>query len=615
MSQFRHTSAAKGKVDARKAEYQNSQSPSGKDYYKAKTRRAAYVTITANGKTLPVINGGYEDLYSNASGRPNVSLNEVTIEEKGDFGMLRQVSATFTCYNKSAFEVYEEAFLRPDSKLEVSYGYVDGSDGATLTDYTIFKFSYQLDNNNYYVCSFTAYGPAPFAGEFNLKGALPPRWADLKFKAPGWDGEQTVASLPQYIKFVAQDNGAFANVDITAPVTRRGGKVIIADNPTAWTPDSIITRTIYGILQTIGLLSADSSKLIYCTLEYLVQIINENYMSQLEGSLAGRTYVSNSTITAGSYLDPICSSNPMQVILPEAARRDPAYGGDADVDDDEVINLGSYEAEPGDYSKILLEYSYLTSLFGKVMDEGKSVDKSESDGNKDAAPTVKIQDLFDKLFEDIAFFSGGFVQLATMEDPEDSMKINIVCKNSGDNVQETVFDPIQGDGISRSVTVLCDIPSDDAYAVANGAAGNAGGHTADAIAEKDEPDSNAERKEAAIDTIIEYRDTNLAKNGFNSEDSTALQDALTTFAECLTRDEAVNNLPADKFIWPLKLTISIDGTHGFRFGDVVNTTFMPGRYRKEGISPGFIVLAAKHKIGDQDWTTELETQCTMLNKG
>ena len=42
---------------------------------------------------------------------------------------------------------------------------------------------------------------------------------------------------------------------------------------------------------------------------------------------------------------------------------------------------------------------------------------------------------------------------------------------------------------------------------------------------------------------------------------------------------------------------------------------MPSRYRKEGISPGFIVLAAKHKIGDQDWTTELETQCTMLNKG
>jgi len=612
MSQFRHTSKAKGKVDARKGEYAAAFAPNGANYYKAKTRRNAYVTISANGLTLPVISGGFDDVYVNSSGRPNVSLNEVTIEEKGDFGMLRQVSATFTCYNKGAFDRYEEAFLRPDSELTVSYGYVDGSDGATLRDYTIFKFSYQLDNNNYYVCSFTAYGPAPFAGEFNIKGSLPPDWGGLKFKAPGWDGEQTVASLPQYIKYKAQGDGSMPNIDIPTPTTRAGGDIVVVDNPTSWNPDSWVGELIYKVLQKIGFMSDDASKLIYCTMEYFIGVINDAYMSQLENKLAGRKYVCNSTVTAGSYKDPICSSTPFSIIIPGENK----YGRGGGVDDDEILDLSAvYTPDYGDYSKILLEYSYLVNVFGDAMKEGKTDDKAETDGNKDSSPTVKIQDLLDKIFEDVAFMTGGFVQLAVMEDPENSNNLNIVCKNSNDNVQETVFDPIQGDGISRSVTVTCDIPSDDAYAVANGAAGNSAGHTADAIAEKEEPPSNAEKKSNAASTIREYRDVNLAKNGFAAEDCTALQDALTTFTECLSREEAVTNLPADKFIWPLKLAITIDGTHGFRFGDVVNTTFMPDRYRKQGISPGFIVLAAKHKISGNDWTTELDTQCTMLNKG
>ncbi len=46
MSIFQHTSEAKDTVDSRRAEYQATFAPDGKDYHKAKTRRNAYAKIS-----------------------------------------------------------------------------------------------------------------------------------------------------------------------------------------------------------------------------------------------------------------------------------------------------------------------------------------------------------------------------------------------------------------------------------------------------------------------------------------------------------------------------------------------------------------------------------------
>jgi hypothetical protein len=94
-SPFRHTSDALNNVAKRAKEYKDSFSPDGTNYHKAKTRRNAYVTITASGKTgsgtLPTQKNTYDALYSNVEGKPDVLLTGVKITEGSDFGMLRTV--------------------------------------------------------------------------------------------------------------------------------------------------------------------------------------------------------------------------------------------------------------------------------------------------------------------------------------------------------------------------------------------------------------------------------------------------------------------------------------------------------------------------------------------
>jgi|GEM_PF-3392332 len=64
-------------------------------------------------------------------------------------------------------------------------------------------------------------------------------------------------------------------------------------------------------------------------------------------------------------------------------------------------------------------------------------------------------------------------------------------------------------------------------------------------------------------------------------------------------------------IYPLELTITIDGISGFRFGNVIEVDGMPSRYYNEDGKAKVIFILTKvdHKITPHDWTTTLETQC------
>ena len=65
---------------------------------------------------------------------------------------------------------------------------------------------------------------------------------------------------------------------------------------------------------------------------------------------------------------------------------------------------------------------------------------------------------------------------------------------------------------------------------------------------------------------------------------------------------AHSNIP-----YPLKFSVTLDGTPGFAFGDVVRTTAMPKQLTSLNIV--FIVLEVNHTIKNNDWETSLTTQC------
>ena len=98
----------------------------------------------------------------------------------------------------------------------------------------------------------------------------------------------------------------------------------------------------------------------------------------------------------------------------------------------------------------------------------------------------------------------------------------------------------------------------------------------------------------------------LSANSFDNEDCDALQAA---FKELIDNQppSKMKEQSQDKNTWPLNLEIELDGCHGFRFGDVVASTFMPAVYN--GTTVEFVVTEATHEIANNDWVTKLKTQC------
>lgn len=632
MSYFQKTSAARGNVLKRQKEYLDSHAPNGSDYYKPKTRRNAYVKITAGGVTLPLQNNTYDSLYANTEGKPDVILESVTVKEGSDFGMLRTVDATFVVLRRSMFETLEKAFLRPGQELKVTAGYTDGSDSLNVSDFVICKYNFSLDENNNYVCGFTAYGPGPFMNEVEID--VQGKFTGLKIVSGGFF-KKPVTTLPQYLKYIAQGDGQLANIDIENWTKREKGHIIIVDNPNAWTPDGYIMRQIYKALQAFGLISADASKKMFCTLEWFIKSLQHNIVEpRLSNKMAGRKLVCNGSVSTGRHaIAKIGSAYPMNIVLPGGTAGSSGgpgyYGSSSDISDDEVkMNFTSnaltcLNGTTADYSKILISYDYIQStLFGTSKDKGaiKKADKSTSDsGTKKKRPTVTLQSLLDQLFGDISNATGGLVQLQTMEYPNNSKEMHVVSKSGdGAGIKETLFDPIKGDGITRKCSIKCDIPANDAYAVANGGTTAGSGQTAEELAEEAEKKAEAqsearEAKKEATSTIKELMEKGLSYDEFDSETCDALAAAFKTLVEFRTKEETEKG-PIDDHIWPLQLEIEIDGTSGFRFGDVVNSTFLPGKYRKSGLSVSFVTLEANHTIKGGDWTTSLKTQCHLLSK-
>tara|TARA_Y100000310_G_scaffold318519_1_gene372731 strand:- start:959 stop:2560 length:1602 start_codon:yes stop_codon:yes gene_type:complete len=532
--------------------------------------------------------------------------------------------------SRAAFETYEKIFLRPSSKLTVKYGYTDGTDSEHLSEFVICKYAYELSSKNTYACSFKAYGPGPFMNQLDMKKAW--KFTDLSFKKGFF--EYPVTTFPQYLKYVAQGDGADATSDIPDG-TIRGNGVLILDNPNAMTPDGKIMKLVYKALQAIGFFGEDASKLIYCTLEWFVKNLNTYYLdSNLGDHLKGSKVICNGTVTKQSShpLPQIGSAYPMSIVLPGGSAGSiggPGYYGSHHMitDDEDKLNFTSKASSLGmvingssrDYSKILLSHSYIAgNLFGKGNEKGtiKAEDKSSSTGKKKEPPKFSLKNMLDTLFSSVYHATGGSVQLATQEDPNNPKNQLIISKGgSQGSIAETTFDPIQGDGITRKSTIKCDIPADDAYAVANGGGAGPGGYTNNDLAEKEDDleDEKVDAKKEALGVIAKEMEFGLASSGFDNENCDSLAAAFKSLVEAVSKEEAAK-LALDRTIWPLELTITIDGTSGFRFGDVINTTFLPPAYRRSGTSASFVVLESTHTIASNDWSTSLKSQCHLLKK-
>jgi hypothetical protein len=590
-----------------------------------KTRYNAYVNIKSSlGGTLPQPGTTFDDTYS--TGKPGVVLNSVTIYEGQEFGSLLQAEVQFTCFTKAKFDALSKQFLtlRSGDKpvtVDIDFGLVGApfsNSAGSVKKLMIYNFGYQLDKSNAYVCTFKAMGSAVLANEVDMSANNRIPDLGVTYLDPAENGAQPipVTTLPEYVKYLAQSNGAVETVQIEPGVFPQApaGYILVADHPGNWNPESEIGKAIYSILQSMGLAgSDDSSKLIYGTLDLVVGLIND-YIMPRAGEMAKIRYVCDSTVTTGAYLSGICSAEPLNILMVGGDIGD--YGVNSGLDIDECLissaipgMINPLAGDTYDYSKIFLSYSYLASKWAVISNTKNTAEGAKDPNDKPAQTKFNVGSMLKGIFEDISNATGGAVKLTTFTDPKNPSQVLIIPSNESSNTLKPVrFDPLNGDGITRECVISCNPASADAYAIA---AGNSSmqSSTVEATGGSASP---AEDLGAIQAKIIELRDA-MAKDTFGSAQVAALRDQLSKLTHaCGSKEVTDGKIPITAAQWPLKLDITLDGVYGFRFGDVVETTFLPDVYLKGGIHAGFIVQRVVHTITNNEWTTKLETVCDLI---
>lgn len=602
-----------------------------------KTRYNAYVNITSStGGSLPQPGTTFDDTYK--TGRPGVTLNTVTIREGQDYGSLLEAEVQFTCHSKAVFDRLSKQFLTLRNgnqavTVDIDFGFV----GATFSNaqgsfkgLMIYHFGYQLDKNNNYVCTFKAMGAAKLLTEVDISAtntipSLGRTYLDL---AEAANDVLPVITIPQLVKWIAQNGGTTATFEIEPACISYGapaGHVVVMDHPGNWNPDTEAGKIIYAILQSAGLAGRDdSSKLIYCTLELLVNAIND-YIIPTEGEIAKKSFICNSTVTTGAYLDGICSAKPKNMLMVGNASSLGNLGDYSSADNglDEDEQLIATEAKiPGlfdpisgdtyDYSKILLSYGYLVGKqWGNNNNNNSTPDAAADPNDKTGNVKFSVGNLLKEIFDDIAVNTGGAVVLSLMQDPNDQSKMLVVpTHEKTDTLKPVRFDPLNGDGITRECVISCNPASADAYAIAAGSSTFQSGTVEATGGSTTDPPIN---KSDVIAQIIELKTKAMPKTDYADAEQTALQDQLRKLTVASTpQDVADGKVSSTLAQWPLSLDITLDGITGFRFGDVVETTFLPDVYLQSGIHAGFIVQRVIHTITNNEWTTKLETVCDLI---
>ena len=566
----------------------------GPNYQKWKSRRNAYVTVNAGGFRLPRAEKTYDDLYARSSGKPTANLDEVTVITKGeDHGLSRQVTVKFTCFDKGTFIAAEKACLRPGGNVSVSFGYVDpayGGGAQNYNDLRICAFNWTFNNKNAYECNFTAIGPTPLLSEYNMACQI--QETGLTFTIPSIAGPDTtvpVSSIGTLIEYDANGGGNYTTLANPTWTAARGGHVGVIDEPLGAGVPGFLIKLLLKFNLT------DPKKMLYCSLNYLVGVINTQFLSQItSGPLAGRKLgIDGSGLAIGG----LCSGDPMRVVFTGGGAgtymgADPLYGVDFDIGAPVTlggsINLGN----------ILFNKDFVVEAFriAEIKTDTKDNAKKGATG-KSGAPGVSIEKFTEALFDKVKNASGGWIQLALLEDPNNSKRLLIVNKNEGTSgVSPIMFDPIKGDGITRATSITCSPSMDDVYAVmanktSNGQAGGAISNGLGRVVE-------AGKIAAATAVIQNLKTISAPDTGFTDSFVNDMEAALASIVE--NQPKAIINANAN-VPWPMKLNCTLDGTSGFAFGDLINSTAVP----INNANICFRVLEVQHKIAKNDWETSL----------
>lgn len=579
--------------------------------------------------------------YTGGSIKPAPDLESVTVEYGGDWGLARKISATIRCYTIDWFKKIQSHFLFPGNEIDLEFNYFNQTWGASqnvpkLSGYTVASFNFNTTQEGFWICEFTAVSSATAMKTLDMQltvcnGCL--GGGGINYFTGLNEERHKVVGVAQLIAADAQKNGRYSIDDI------KDGEVI--DPTVDYQPRSqnqaasLVVykgdhlRSFWDKVQVwvgdlakqagIGDSEVESANnQVFVTLGYIVnRIINDQLLRSMSSCIASvdRSRFQELTIE----FDPeyskcriptdITSADPTSILLLGNGNYKNSNGEGKDFDKD-CKNLGKVKAinrGNGDVKieNILIHRNIIASCYAAATKQRES--ESDTTDVKDSKEEIiDIMDFFAKISDHISQSVGGAISLRIVEHPKDNKKLIVVDQNFGlldSTLQCFVFNPIDGDGSTRSCTVQSNVGSTE-YKASMFVGASKKGDAVSAIkgCTSDLETVRKQRYNRALDEANEivFKPGNLGTNHFNGQEIQALKSAVT---------QMFRNNPKsaehETIHYPgLSMSIELDGIWGFIPGNAISTTQVPEEYRQ--MKSYFMVTKVTHQIQQSDWVTKIE---------
>lgn len=582
--------------------------------------KIAYATVRGASITLGTNVDNSKLYHKNNNYLPHGMLNNVKISNDGDYGSLKKASFTFTVFNKNQLDYYEKDFMIPTKPIEIFYGWSNKKyDSVNTGKFTglIYNFSFDLNGDGSFSCTTEAVGEGYFISGLNLN-------TDIKNDSSLEDGKDSKLLI----------NNIFTLIEYNIKTAlQTGSKDYYPEFNLA--KFSMIKEWKNTTNSSYNKNTVQNEQRWYIELIGLVNLINKNLLIDRNVKIK---------VDALSFYDRyIRSANPLEIIFPDMYMGKYSDSITYNINSNFKIQSPLVYDNPDkestvDLGKTLISIDYIKTLASNY-DSG-----------------IILKDFFRNIFSTITDNSGGYYRL-TLSTNTDSKtepeyliirELNYASIPPDTNFHNKIylFEPFTKNSIVKSYSLSSKLPDTLASALYLGNSSEINDNIKDLFlgneiagdqnkSENEEIDYKAINDNINKNDFIKLFDDGLKNESLNKKTRDALKlvsdidkaaylvsinpsddtyilslkTALTTYANKNNDSPITNNI-----LLPLNLSISIDGINGFKFGNIISSTYLPSKYINNKNKIVFIITKITDTIDNGIWTTDLETQCNLLDK-
>ena len=556
--------------------------------YEFPYQKTVKASVSGGGQVIATDQSKFEDFYDSDRHLPkSATLTSIDMSTEGYMGTVRKAIVNFTIHDIRDIGSYEVGLLRPGTTVTINYGWSgDGkSQGGGEFVGETFNFGFSMNDYGGAECNLECLGPGASSLWLSVNKDVKDGPEDLDEHGHSIIVNTIMAFIRHYINETKKQD--IPKNDISKDNGVGYFEISGGQEPTDDEDEDSDSFSHPGW---------------YITLEKLILLINKYTIYP--------AYEPINSMPITRYAKNIPSGNYLKFAFPKPEGH---YNDKVSFSKADISFTGDVMSAPGESStnkallgNTLINIDYLFSIFDRDIAKDDNVD-------------VTVKTLFKVLFKDLSEVSGGAYNLSlTLKNiggKKAALRVLDISDYARDGAKTHTFTPFVEGSVVRNMSLSTQIPDllvKEMYLVARTNATsenrlvnfmmdkskNSSGNT---VYHSSLLGAAAGKKDTMIiyEKIKKLKET-LAEHNGSPDIATQL---IAANREAVSQDpySTVNNS-----IYPLNLSVTIDGDETISPGDYITSSWLPRKYQK-GLD--FMVTKISHKITVDDWETDIETQC------